>query len=382
MSSETHTAKICSVTKTLFNKVIMIKRKTRQTSSPKLRKGSVVDVFCGVGALTHGFIVEGMTVKAGIDIDEQCRFAYESNNDTRFVNWDVAGLTGKMVNSLFDENEPRILIGCAPCQPFSIYSRKKGSSNPCWKLLEHFGRVVTESLPDIVSMENVPSVCDYQKGALFSNFISSLKSSGYYVNWKVVNCWEYGVPQLRRRMVMLASLHGEVGLEQPTRKSPMTVRQAIGKLPPINAGEAHPDDPLHRSRALSELNLRRIRQSRPGGTWEDWEPGLVAACHKKASGSWYKSVYGRMSWDVPAPTLTTQCYGYGNGRFGHPEQDRAISLREAALIQTFPHYYKLHEAGTKPNIQSIGRLIGNAVPVELSRAIARSVSKHTAEAIR
>lgn len=151
---------------------------------------------------------------------------------------------------------------------------------------------------------------------------------------------------------------------------------AIGHLPPIPAGGADENDPLHRSSSLSELNLRRIRTSVPGGSWKQWDDTLVAECHRRQTGSTYPSVYGRMRWDEPSPTITTQCYGFGNGRFGHPEQDRALSLREAALLQTFPPMYEFVEEGKPYHIKALGRHIGNAVPVDLGRVIAKSIKMH------
>lgn len=130
---------------------------------------------------------------------------------------------------------------------------------------------------------------------------------------------------------------------------------------------------------MSEINLKRIRASKPGGTWRDWPKKLVADCHKEGSGKTYPSVYGRMEWNKPAPTMTTQCYGYGNGRFGHPEQDRAISLREAAVIQGFPRDYKFIERGASVEFRTLGRMIGNAVPVGLGQAIAKSIKAHLEE---
>lgn len=162
-----------------------------------------------------------------------------------------------------------------------------------------------------------------------------ISKRSYWVHQDVVDCTLYGLPQNRRRMVLLASLLGPIELIGPTRRKPKTVRDAIGRLPAIRQGTAHPKDPLHSASTLSDLNLKRIRASRPGGTWRDWPKHLVAECHKRETGYTYPGVYGRMAWDEPAPTLTTQFFGFGNGRFGHPEQDRAISLREGAILQGF-----------------------------------------------
>jgi DNA (cytosine-5)-methyltransferase 1 len=224
-------------------------------------------------------------------------------------------------------------------------------------------------------MENVPTVA---KHVVFHDFVRSLKELGYHVWFDVVDSAKYGVPQMRRRMVLLASLHGPISISEPTHLKPITVRQAIGRLRPLSAGETAPRDKLHISSKLSDKNLARIQASRPGGTWRDWPPHLVADCHRAESGRTYPGVYGRMEWDKPAPTMTTQCFGFGNGRFGHPEQDRAISLREAAILQSFPRNYAFIPPGGEVQLKALGRLIGNAVPVDLGRAIARSIKSHLA----
>jgi DNA (cytosine-5)-methyltransferase 1 len=154
------------------------------------------------------------------------------------------------------------------------------------------------------------------------------------------------------------------------------VRGAIADLPPLHAGEKDAIDPLHAACSLSRTNLARIRASQPGGTWRDWPIKLLAGCHKRSSGATYPSVYGRMEWDKPAPTITTLCYGYGNGRFGHPDQDRAISLREAATLQTFPRNYRFEPDGQRIRFSVVGRLIGNAVPVRLGEVIGQSLLCH------
>jgi DNA (cytosine-5)-methyltransferase 1 len=232
--------------------------------------------------------------------------------------------------------------------------------------------MVRKLQPDLVTMENVPQL---PKHKIFDEFLGAFE--GYYTWHGVVACEQYGVPQRRRRLVFLASRLGPISLIPPTHsKNPKTVWETIGGLRKINAGEADWLDPLHASASLSELNLQRIRQSSPGGSWLDWEEELRADCHRKDSGKSFGSVYGRMSWDEPAPTMTTLCYGFGNGRFGHPEQDRAISLREAAMFQTFPKKYKFVTKDEVVSFKTVGRLIGNAVPVRLGEVIAMSIAKH------
>lgn len=333
-----------------------------------------IDLFCGAGGLTHGLMSEGVRVVAGIDVDEACRHPFEQNNAALFIKEDVSRLSAKRINKLFGNAEIRILAGCAPCQPFSTYAQRYDViGSPRWSLLYQFARLVRASRPELVTMENVPMVT---KHAVFSDFVRTLQGLGYWVHQDVVDCTLYGLPQNRRRMVLLASLLGPIELIGPTRRKPKTVRDAIGKLPAIRQGTAHPKDPLHSASTLSDLNLKRIRASRPGGTWRDWPKHLVAECHKRETGYTYPGVYGRMAWDEPAPTLTTQFFGFGNGRFGHPEQDRAISLREGAILQGFPRSYSFIAEGAPVHFRVLGRMIGNAVPVTLGEVIGRSISAH------
>ncbi len=321
----------------------------------------------------------GINVIAGYDIDDSCRFAYESNNNSNFINKDVKEITGEEIKSLYSKDtDIKILMGCAPCQPFSSYSyRYKDNQNTINKmdLLDYFGNLVESVQPEIVSMENVPQL---KKEDVFSDFIKLLKKNGYFIEWKVIFAPEYGVPQNRKRLLLLASKIGPITLIDPLFNEDefVTVRDTIGFLSPINAGEASKEDPMHKSVKLSDINLKRIEQSIPGGTWRDWDENLILSCHKKSSGKSYPSVYGRMEWDKPAPTVTTKFYGYGNGRFGHPEQNRAISYREGALLQTFPNDYKFLDPLEPVTTKKLGIQIGNAVPVKLGEVIGNSIIQH------
>jgi DNA (cytosine-5)-methyltransferase 1 len=337
-----------------------------------------VDLFCGLGGLTHGLIAGKVRVAAGFDLDEECQYPYEQNNPgSRFIRKDVKTLKGEDIKALWGDASYKLLAGCAPCQPFSTYSRKtrRLRADSKWDLVQDFARLVAESQPDFVTMENVPQLVDHD---VFSRFLGNL--AGYHVWWKVIDCAEYGVPQTRKRLVLLASRLGPIALRKPAPQAlkRATVRHTIAKLPVLKAGEADPVDTLHSACRLSELNLRRIRSSKPGGTWRDWDETLLAVCHKKKSGETYPSVYGRMEWDSPSPTITTQSFGYGNGRFGHPEQNRAITLREAALLQTFPRSYRFLKPNEHLRFHVLGRLIGNAVPVEIGKAVANAITEHIA----
>ncbi len=333
-----------------------------------------IDLFCGAGGLTHGLISEGIKVVAGIDVDEACRHPFEANNAARFINEDVGQLAPKRLDDLFGDAQVKVLAGCAPCQPFSTYAQRYDFvGSPRWGLLYQFGRLVRSTRPDLVTMENVPSVA---KHAVFGDFVETLQKLGYFIHQEVVDCSLYGLPQNRRRLVLLASRLGPIEIVAPKQNSPTTVRAAIGTLAPIAQGGAHSKDPLHAASKLSDLNLERIRASRPGGSWRDWPKQLVADCHRRKSGHTYPGVYGRMVWDEPAPTLTTQFYGFGNGRFGHPEQDRAISLREGAILQGFPKSYSFIPDGAPVHFKALGRMIGNAVPVTLGEVIGQSIAAH------
>lgn len=229
-------------------------------------------------------------------------------------------------------------------------------------------------------MENVTRIRSFQKGSVYKNFVSELEDQGYSISAFNVYCPNFGIPQTRRRLVLFGSVHGRVDLIGASHSSDsyVTLKEAIDGLPRLSAGEINDKDTLHRAAALTAVNLERIKASKPGSTWEDWDEDLRLKCHSKESGKSYRGVYGRMSWDKPGPTITTQFYGIGKGRFGHPEQDRALSLREGAILQTFPLDYKFGPDHKNVHVTTIGKHIGNAVPVKLGQAIARSIREHLA----
>lgn len=344
-------------------------------------KINAVDLFCGVGGLTCGVQQAGINVIAGYDIDPRSQFAYEFNNNARFILKDIKKIDSKEITNLFpDDTDIKVLMGCAPCQPFSTYSHKyKNNENTLQKmdLLDYFGKQIEYVQPDIVSMENVPQMVNEK---VFNKFIQILNDNNYLIDYKVVFAPDYGVPQKRKRLLLLASKLGEIKLipAQFNKDNYPTLRDTIGNLPKLKAGDTDLSDPLHRSRNLSELNMKRIKQSKPGGTWRDWDEELLLEAYKKKSGASFGSVYGRLEWDKPANTITTQFPGIGNGRFGHPDQDRALSLREGAMLQTFPRDYLFTkpELGGKYPISQVALQIGNAVPPKLGEVIGNSILKH------
>lgn len=345
----------------------------------RLPKIEVVDLFCGIGGLSYGMKSKGFKILEGFDLDATCKYAYETNNDAKFVYKDIRKVTKDDISSLYSKKAIKVLAGCAPCQPFSSYAFKNKKKDPNkYDLLYEFGRLVEELKPDIVTMENVIQIIAFKEKPVLQDFIKRLNSLGYKVDVNQVYCPNYGIPQTRKRLVLLASRLGNINLIPPThtKDNYVTVQDAIGNLPPLEAGEGSQTDALHRCRALSPLNMQRMMATPYGGSWKDWPEELLLDCHKKEGGKSFGSVYGRMVWEEPAPTMTTLCTGIGNGRFGHPEQNRAISAREAALFQTFPTTYKFFPNEQEVSLSKASRYIGNAVPPRLGEIIAESIMIH------
>jgi DNA (cytosine-5)-methyltransferase 1 len=337
---------------------------------------SAVDLFCGVGGLSYGLQEAGIRVVAGIDLDDSCRYPYETNIGAKFYHRDVCELTANDLRPMWPSGSIRVLAGCAPCQPFSPHRRGADTSSETqWRLVDEMGRLVGDTRPEIVTMENVPRIVGVP---VFKRFVALLRKLGYHVDARSCYGPSYGIPQHRRRLVLVASLLDDIKVPEGTVTSTdfVTVRQAIGDLPSIKHGQEDPEDRLHKSRTLSDMNLKRIKQSVPGGTWEEWPDDLRSPCHRRESGATFRNVYARMEWDQPSPTITTMAYNFGTGRFGHPEQDRPISLREAAILQSFPPNYRFVAPDAPVQFLSLGRHIGNAVPPKLSEAVGAAIVNH------
>ena len=330
-----------------------------------------LDFFCGAGGLTRGLTDAGIQVLAGIDDDESCRLTYEKNNPrSKFVKRDIAEISAREIEELVGEycTSKLMFAACAPCQPFTKQrtARNRGRTRT---LLGYFAKFVGIFEPDCVLVENVPGISKVRGNSTYKRFVRLLKSKKYFWDAADIDAKDFGVPQTRTRHILVARKSASIKIPQPIRGpelSPyLTVRQTISHFPPIQAGESNPAVPNHRASGLSELNLKRIKSTPPdGGDRRSWPEELVLRCHKE-NYSGHTDVYGRMWWDRPAPALTCRCHSLSNGRYGHPEQNRAISLREAAALQTFPDDYVFF--GTSK--ESIGKQIGNAVPVKLGKAI-------------
>jgi DNA (cytosine-5)-methyltransferase 1 len=363
------------------------KKGGRGPSSRVKRSIKVVDIFCGIGGLSHGLVLEGLDVVAGVDNDRSCKYGFEKNNNAKFISRDISRFTARELRSLFRGASIRILVGCAPCQPYSSLNRRKldrREAKKHWYPLYRFMTLVKRVKPEIVSMENVPDLSNTEKYPVFGELVKMLRGLGYKVFFRTVDASRYGVPQKRQRLVLLASKLGDISLVPEThgKNDLVTVKDAIRRLPRIADGEVHKEDRLHRAAALSPLNKKRIASTpKNGGSATSWPRELRPPCYRKKTGrSYMVTVYGRMRWNAPAPTMTTHCATLGTGRFGHPSQNRAISLREAAIFQTFPDTYQF----ARDNAVSMTRTavhIGNAVPVLLGRAIGRSMQRHIRERV-
>lgn len=339
-----------------------------------------VDFFCGAGGLTRGLLDAGLEVVAGYDSDERCRETYEGNNRAPFLRGRIEDLTinSPALANHIGETDNLLFAACAPCQPFSKILQN-GSTMHDPTLLSVFGRLVAAVRPAYVLVENVPGIRRGAGQETLEKFRGTLKSCGYDRVEDILDAKHFGVPQNRRRFVMLASRTGRVpALPEPTHgrggEKLRTVRDAIRDFPPIGAGESCSRFPNHRAAHISDQNLERLRATpHDGGDRRSWPEHLWLACHRKDN-SGHSDVYGRMAWDRPAPALTGRCHSISNGRYGHPEQDRAISLREAAAIQTFPDHYEFFGYS-----KAIARQIGNAVPVLLARRLGEQILRAAEE---
>lgn len=342
----------------------------------KSKKIEAVDLFCGIGGLTYGLRKAGIDVLAGLDNDASCKYAYETNNNAQFIDADISDYDFREMGKLFSRGSVKVIVGCAPCQTFSSNTFKIKSdvkqSDKRWTLINYFTEAVRIIKPEVISMENVRGLTKQQ---VFKDFVKDLEDLGYSIDYKVLYCPDYGIPQNRSRMVLLGSRIGKIEIPKPTHSKDTyrTVGDVIRDLPQIGAGEISTVDRLHRAKNLSELNIKRIRQSKPKGSWKDWDKELLPNCYLKPSGATFTAVYGRMCWDDVSPTITTQFFNYGSGRFGHPEQDRALSIREGSILQTFPINY---DFGTEMPISTVGRHIGNAVPPMLGEVVGCTILEH------
>jgi DNA (cytosine-5)-methyltransferase 1 len=340
----------------------------------KIKPMSAFDFFCGAGGLTRGLLDAGIRVIAGFDSDGKCKQSYESNNPgAMFVEAKIHKITLKDLKT-YARGEPlnkMLFAACAPCQPFSKQIGH-GENRYQAALLGEFGRLIEEALPGQILMENVPGIARIKGNSTFRRFLRMLERNGYQYEYGTLDAKRYGVPQNRRRIILIAMEGIKPTLPKPTHGPGYlpygTVRNAISHFPPLKAGGADPEIPNHSAALITAINLERLRYTpRNGGDRRSWPKRLKLACHI-GDYQGHTDVYGRMSWDAPAPTLTGRCISISNGRYGHPTQNRAISLREAAALQSFPDGYVF--SGTRNHM---ALQIGNAVPVRLAEALGKQI---------
>lgn len=337
----------------------------------------VFDFFSGCGGTSRGFTQAGLESVFALDFDNDAVETFRANfPETVVEQRDIRELHVNSISELINAQcgNPILFCGCAPCQPFTKQNTSRTDKDERAPLLNSFSKFVEYYRPEYVFIENVPGMQKVNANSPFDAFCKKLDKMGYSFATSVVAAQDYGVPQRRRRLVLLASRVGEVELPEPTHgpssgSDYSTVREWIAHFPPIDAGQQHPDDLNHRAAKLAPINMERIRSTPPEGDRSAWPEHLKLDCHKNYNG--HVDVYGRMKWDAPATGLTTRCISLSNGRFGHPEQDRAISVREAAAIQTFPDNFVF-----KGSLNSQARQVGNAVPAKLAEVFGRHLLNH------
>jgi len=349
-------------------------------------KIKAVDFFCGGGGMSYGMQKSGIQVLAGIDYEEKCRATYEANiKNAKFIKADVFDLKEQELQDTLNlqrNDDELLLIGCSPCQYWSIINTDKKKSQKSKNLLIEFERFVKYFNPGYVVVENVPGVLRKKKESGLENFINWLEDNEYKVHFKVHNTSEYGVPQSRKRFTLIANRITAKELEPVKSKKTLTVRDVLGEqngFSKISAGHKDLTDFNHSVPNVSDLTIERLKRVRKdGGNRLDFanDPRLQLKCFIGRDNS-FKDTFGRLWWDKPSPTITTKFFSVSNGRFVHPEEHRALSIREGATLQSFPKNYKF--IGT--SIGSLARLIGNAVPPEYAKRVGQAIVKNHRNAI-
>ena len=342
-----------------------------------------IDFFCGAGGLTRGLLNVGISVLAGVDNDERLQKTYSRNNSpSKFIRKDIKDV---QIHRLREElgitgQDTTLYAACTPCQPFSTLNSLKGEDDRKNLLLD-FAEIVRQSPPDFVLIENVPGLNNAYGRDIYDAFLTTLFGCGYSEpSAELLDAKHFGVPQTRKRFILIASRHGAISLPTPTHgiggdgcSEPepfLTVRDCIEDYTPISDGEESEAYPNHLARKL-QPHHKKIVEAVPknGGSRRDVsDTSILLKCHQNNPNA-HKDVFGRMAWDSPSPTLTARCTDVYCGRFIHPEQHRGISLREAAALQTFPDTYKF----SGPSILNLAGQIGNAVPVKFAESLGLSI---------
>jgi DNA (cytosine-5)-methyltransferase 1 len=336
-------------------------------------KPIAIDLFCGSGAVSEGLKQAGFQVIAGVDFDETACATYRANHpEVHLVQGDISTVNPiAMREALGCKGSIDLLLVCAPCQPFSNQNSKKKTCDPRKRLVLECVKFAKEFTPKTILFENVRGIA--AKGPL-QELREQLQGLGYHLSEPLhVDAANLGVPQRRERCVMLASPDQQILEDFPlsiTAQPKVTVHEAIGHLASLAAGEKDPVDPLHFARQHKAITLQRLKLiPKNGGSRSALPYELTLKCHRGKKKT-YPDIFGRLCWEDVAPTLTTGCTDVTKGRYTHPEDDRAITLREAALLQSFPKNYRF--CG---NSGQIAKQIGNAVPVQMMYNLALAVRR-------
>lgn len=329
-----------------------------------------VDLFSGCGGLSEGMRQAGFDVRAAVEIDEDTALTYNMNHPTTYIlQKDIRQITHKEIKELLSDNTLHLLAGCPPCQGFSSIrrlNRKRSIRDKRNRLILEYLRLVEELNPLTIMMENVPGLVNFY---LFKRMVKALEKLGYTVKTDIVNVKDYGVPQRRRRLVLVGSLLGEIDIAKPTSEK-ATVRETIGNMESVETT----NDPLHRITAKHTPRITEMISLIPknGGSRKDLPTKYLLKCHSKENVG-FDDIYGRMRWDDYSPTITAGCLNPSKGRFLHPEENRVITAREATLLQSFPTDYKFPLNITKA---SLSRLIGEALPPKFSYIQSKNIKTH------
>lgn len=333
-----------------------------------------IDFFCGGGGMTCGLRQAGIDVIAGVDFDENAKKTYEYNNPgSVFVHTDVKKLRSNYFEKNFDvkkNDDHLILVGCSPCQYYSIINTDHTKAELSKDLLMSFARFIEYYAPGYILVENVPGIVT-NKDTILPKFLKKIEKLGYKHKEEIVDMSQYGVPQSRRRFSLIATRLDGVELRMPVKSNDvLTVADVLGErngFSRIAAGHKDKSEFQHTVAGLNNVSLQRMALTpHNGGNRLSWanRPDLQLSCYI-GKDNIFKDNYGRMWWNRPSPTITTKFFSISNGRFAHPDEDRAISIREGATLQSFPKDYVF-----KTNsIAGAARIIGNAVPCEYARRL-------------
>lgn len=340
---------------------------------------NAIDLFCGGGGLTVGLKRAGFTVHSAVEIDSTALATYKVNHPSvKVFRQDIRTLEGTDLVSGLPEQNVELIAGCPPCQGFSSLTAKYHRDDPRNELVLEMLRIIRELKPVSVMMENVPGL---SRTEIFKYFLSQLEDIGYIASYDVLQVADYGIPQSRRRLVLLAGLGFKIQIPKPTHSRNgkgdllpwKTLKDTIWDSPsPITLSESRKQGGpqnfnWHIVRDISEQNRLRLEHSSPGESRNKLPVHLRPKCHQNVEDG-FSNVYGRMTWDQPSVTVTAGCTTLSKGRFGHPEELRTISVREAAKLQTFPDDY-IFDTEFMDKACSI---VGNALPCNFAEIMSKA----------